>query len=384
MNKLGFYCSMTAALLIAASGESLAQQEAVRIQQALDKPIELVVPDAPIGEVFRRLSAVSGIRFAVDPSTLDCLPYGDQTRLEVKLKNVTLRKALSPMLAQQALQWAIEDDLIRILPSEALSRMGRRATYDELVVLGKLYSSKLPIPAKGETVIDQLRKVVGNEDLKLLFHGRIDEQAAMTRADRALPCAAAVWLDMLCHANNCTWYLREDKIIVLTRTQQVRRQLRKSVSLHYQNAELVTVLLDLARQGRFKLMMDPGVMNMLPSNTRSAFNLDMSRATIAQAFDVIGGVTGLKFTPGDDGVSVEASEALKKRTDGPARPRRRRPSFLIKIIVPRKDGSHMEIFLLPDELPPEVLKTIEAERDKLLEELKVQAAETPPAATQPQ
>src|ERR1035437_3612247 len=110
------------------------QTPSVSLQQALDRPIDaLTVENAPISEVFRRLSEKSGVKFVVDDQTRACLPYGDQTRLDVRMKNATIRKDLSRVLAPEALQWTIENDMVRIVPSEALARMCRRASYDELL-----------------------------------------------------------------------------------------------------------------------------------------------------------------------------------------------------------------------------------------------------------
>ncbi len=356
------------------------------LQLALDKPVELKVEDAPIGEVFERLTEATGVRFRVGPDVYACLPYGEQTRLTVRIKNITLRKALTPVVAPQGMKWIIEDDAVRIRPADALLRMGRRATYDELRMLGTIHSAAIQPRAKGGEPVAQLRKLTGNEDLRLVFRLEgADREAALARADRVLPGTPADWLDMLCHGQGWTWYLWGDDIIILGKKAQVGRQLQRQVTLRYENAPLVDVLLDLARQGRVQLNMAPAVMEFVPAETRSSFNLIMSDATIAQVLEVISGATGLTFAPEDEGLRVEASDRLKKLGEGGADAGRRRTPFFLKKSVPLPDGSTVELLVRPDDLPEHVIEAIKGERARLFELLirKYGPATTQPATTQP-
>lgn len=383
MNAKRLSVAAAAALLCFALAPAGAQGPA-GVQLALDRPVELEVADAPIGEVFRKLTAATGVRFVIAPSVYECLPYGDQTRLAVKLKNVTLRKALSPMLSQQAMEWSVEDDAVRIVPAPALLRMNRRATYDELRTLGKIYSVPLE-PADKASVIDQLRKVTATSGLKLAFHVKGDQDVAVERANRILPATGAAWLDMLCHGRGWTWYLWNEGIVVMDKADQVARQLQRHVSLRYENAALADVLLDLARRAHVALTLEPGVLNLLPPQVQQNFNLMMTDATIAQALEVISGATGLKFTPTAEGIHVAPSERLKEQVAGiaPVAARPRTPFFLKRTIT-LADGSTMELLIRPDDLPPELQRAIEADRAKLIGMLMEKYhVTTRPAATQP-
>ena len=355
---------LTAVMWAAPAG---AQQQGVSVQQALDKPVELDVADAPIGEVFDELQASTGVNFIIDEDTLEYLPYGDQTRLAVTLRHVTLRKALSPMLAPQALQWEIEDNAIRIRPSEPLYRIGRRATFEELTTLGHLLTDRLQAP-NGRPVIDQIRAATGNDKLRLFFHVEADETAATTRAARALPGPAADWLETLVHGQGWTWYLWGDDIVIVDRAMQVQRQLEKQVSLRYENTSLVTVLLDLARKARVKLTLMPGVMNLLPESTRESFNLMVAEASIAQALEVISGATGLVFTQDAEGIRVEACDTLLETAEGPGR-QRGRSRYFVCIVLPDIGGQEMQLFMRPEELPEDVQKMIEQSKDEYFKKL---------------
>jgi hypothetical protein len=379
MKNVARECISAVVLVATLAGFAPAQTSGPSIQQALDRPVELTLAATPINEVFAKLSAASGVKFIIDLSTIEALPYGEQTRLAVTLKNVTLRRALSPMLAPQALQWTIDDNAVRVIPSDALYRLGRRATYDELRVLGVIYSAKLqPADAAGPVEL-QLRSVAESKDLSLVFRVEADKAKEIARADRSLPCTGAQWLDALCRGMGWTWYLQDDEIIVLNSAEQIRRQLQQTVSIRCQNFRLIDVLFNLAKTARIQLLLDPDVMNLLPSETRDNFSLVMADASIAQAFEVISGTTGLKFTPTNEGVRVEASDALKKKLASASDTGRRTPFFL-RMTLPGPDGANLEVFLRADELPDDVFQAIQAEKVKMIERLRSQYGKPAPTS----
>ena len=360
----------------------LAAQPAGNLQRALDTQVDLQLQKVPIGQVFQRLTQQTGVRFVLGEDVYASLPYAEQTRVSVTLRKATLRDALSRMLASQAMEWVVEKQAVRIPPSPALLRMNRRATIDEFDALGRIHSVTMQPTARGGAVIDQLRKATGNKELSLLFHGEPDEaaqKAAIQRAERTLPSTAAVWLDMLCHGRGWTWYLWGDDIMIVDKKIQVTRQLGRAVSLRYENAKLVTVLLDLARKARVKLTMDPGVMDYVSEETLNNFNLMMTDATIAQALEVISGATGLKFTTHADGIGVEASEQLKQRASGAVQGAAQKTPFFLKKSVKLPDGSTIELLLRPEDLPEDVQAAILAERSRLMKLV----AETFKPTTQP-
>lgn len=387
MNKVVVKCALVAAAAMGALPLApLAGAPASgNLQLALDRPIDLAVADAPITQVFQRLTETTGVKFLVGLDVYACLPYGDQTRLAVRLKNITLRKALSPMLAPQAMEWIIEGDAVRILPTPALMRMNRRATYDELRVLGRVHSARIDLPDKSGGVLEQLRKATENKDLSLFFHVKVaDKDALFARADRVLPGTGAAWLDMLCQGQGWTWYLWGDDIMIVDSKEQIGRQLQRQVSLRYEGADLVSVLLDLARKAQVKLNMDPGIMDLVPVETRRNFNLVMSDATIAQALEVISGATGLTFIRDPDGLRVEPSDRLKQKTDSAADTTAKRPSFIIKKAILMPDGSTCELLVRPEDLPPDVQEAIKAERAKFVDMLiQKYGSTTRPAAAAP-
>ena len=65
------------------------------------------------------------VQFVIDHEAYDLLPYGDQTRLVVNIPNITLRNALSQMLLPLGMEWVIEKNAVRIMPTAPLVRLTR-------------------------------------------------------------------------------------------------------------------------------------------------------------------------------------------------------------------------------------------------------------------
>ena len=355
-------------------------QDVNNFQPALNRSVSLTIADAPISEVFQKLAQVTGVRFVIDADTLALLPYGAQTHLAVTLQNITLRDALSRLLAPSALRWTLEKDGVHIVPGEALYRMTRRATFDELQLLGKLNTGRLE---PGKPVLEQLRQMTANPDLSLAFRlGEVSQEQvdrAAERAGKTLPASPADYLDMLTAPNDWTWYVWSNDIVILPRVKQVDRQLQKQVSLRYQNTQIESVLLDLARQARVQLEMAPGVLSTLPPDVRSNFNLMMADASVAQALEVISGATGLTFERTPQGILVQpsasavgqgqATASVGGATTPATQPGRR---FFVRMNVP-VNGTIVEVYLRAEELPPDVVEKIEAAKAQLIEQIRAGA-----------
>ncbi len=362
-------------LIVAASASA---QPTGQLQQKLDARVNFSIKETPIREVFRKLSEATGVDFEVSDDAVALLPYDEQTRLSVTLKDITLRKALTPVLAAQGLRWEVRNGKVLILPAEPLYRTGRRVNYDELHVIGVLCKEKL---ASGEETspVDQLRKLTDNDQLRIIFPVGANGEKAMKTAAKILPATGQRWLNRLCEPHDWTWYIWSDEIRIVPRAEQVRRQLQTEATLAYKNADIAKVLLELSNAARVSLEMDPGVLKYLPTETRENFNLLMGEATVAQAFEVISGATGLQFVPTNEGVQVRASEQLRASIE--PRQRKRSP-FFVRMSIPVAGGAKVDVFLRPDELSDELKSAVERERDRLFEALRKRLNEGL-AATQP-
>ena len=342
-------------------------------QQRLDAPVKFAAKNLTIGEVFRQLSTASGVSCEIVPETLALLPYGEKTRLTVTIPGVSLRKALSQLLSPQALAWDVDAQTIRILPAEPLYRLGRRATYDELELLGKILTTSLRQVPKEAAPAAILRKTLGDSAIQLVLPATLlarEQAEQVRRANLVLPATAAEWLTRFAGPGQ-TWYLDGKRIHVISQAAQVKRQLTKKVSLRYQNIPLTQVLLDLARKGRVKLTLTPGVMALLPANIRDTFTLVMDDASIEQALEVIAGATGLEFVPSAQGLGVKPSLYMQVSSNATpvAAEKKKRPSFFIQSEVKLEDGKVVKLYLIPEQVPAALQAAIEAERARLVKQL---------------
>lgn len=342
------------------------------LQRKLDRQVSLNVENRPVGEVFARLAGSAGVDIELAQDTLDYLPYGERTELTVTLKDVTLRKALPAMLRPQGLDWSIKDEAVVINPSDALYRMGRRATYDELQRLGTLLTATVRQPA--DSLRDTLRQATGLDDLTLRLvdlpggHAALD--SARTTARSALPATAADYLDALCDAAKLSWHLDGNSVVLLPRAKQIRRQLQRTVSLRYQNARLAQVLLDLARKARVRLTLTPGLLKMLPAEVRTNYSLIMADATIAQALEVISGNTGIEFLVQGDGLHARPSVFLEVQAG--ANGQRGMGGVFLETTLQTSSGHDVKVYILPDQLPPDLREAILKRREALIEDLRRQ------------
>ncbi|RKY26081.1 MAG: hypothetical protein DRP83_05105 [Planctomycetota bacterium] len=378
-HRRNFCLGLVAAMFACLGGVAMAGEgRSGALQMKLDKPVTLTLRDEPIIKVFDKLSRSAGVDFEISAATLKFLPYGRATRLNVSIPGVTLRLALSQMLSPQGLTWLVDGGRIAIVPSEPLYRMCRRATYDEMTLLGKLLTRPVESIDELASVVGTLRQATGEKKLKVVFPAfmnKADFAASFKQASAALPCPAADWLGLLLRPIGLTWYLDGDTIVVLSHKAQVKRQLGQVVSLRYQNTRVANVLLDLARKGRVQLNMSPGVMQALPRRVRKNFTLIMADASIAQALEVISGATGLEFPVTDNGFLVKTSLYLEVGAEAAAQKpaqktaKRRGPRYIIKTVLHKTDGQSVDMYIMPDDLPPALQKALQADRAKVIRNL---------------
>ncbi len=373
------------AVLIALAALPLAAraQNAGELQQALDRKVTFeITTDTPIGEVFDKLGQKTGVEFVIDQDTWDLLPYGQRTQMRLTLPGISLRQALPDLLRQLALDWKAQGGTVRIHPSEELYRIGRRVDHQELRTLGALLTRQIQPadPAKEDLLehpLSQIRNAIGVKDFEIAWHVKGDARPHLRRAQRALPGTPADWLDMICHGQDWTWYVWQDTVIVLPKAQQVERQLKKVVAIQRTSAKLADVLLDLARDARVPLIMEPGVMQLVPEDLRDHFSIKM-HDSVAQAFEIISGVTGLAIETGAEGITVRASVPLLAKA-GMA-PQRDRPAvrFLIRSSMQVGDKT-VDVFLPATEFPDDVVEAIKLHRDDLITEIRTAYPTTQPA-----
>ena len=130
-----------------------AQDSSALINEALDKPVEVelktTLPNA-LNEIKNR----TGVPIELAPGVLERLPWGDQTTLNLTIKNQTLRQAIAAIARTLGLVHVLTPEAVELRPMPALQRLGRRATVEELKVLDLLASNPLSLDKQQQTPPD--------------------------------------------------------------------------------------------------------------------------------------------------------------------------------------------------------------------------------------
>ncbi len=374
-----------AAVTALLAGPASAQQGAGTVMRALDEPISLSLPDTPITLALEKVAATTGLSIRLADDVLASLPHGEETRLRITAENARLRDVLTKMLAPMCLRWRVEGVVVVVETTDAVRRIGRRPTFTEMEILATFADKQL---TAGADALEQMRQATGISELELIWHGVAPalRTQATAAADKALPCTSAAYLDRLCHGRDLTWYVWGTDIMVVPDTLQTQRQLRRIVSVHYNGVMLQHVVTDLAHKAGLKVKWDPGVLEAVPVfPTRTMFALQMSGATVAEAFDAISGATGLTFTP--DGLAIRVGLADPVATAATPRPTptRKRSPFVATMPFTAPDGRQFTIMFRPDDLPEEMIDAITAQKAAYIEQLRAAYAPPQPKAptTQP-
>lgn len=338
----------------AAGGLSAMEETLIK---ALDEQTDLEVYDAPIQEALDELAAGTGVTLAVEPGTMDLLPYGSRTTLSARIEDQSLRDSLQGLLWPVGLTFDIRDARLVIRPTDGLARIGRRATWDELATLQMLYSQPW-----SEELFNKL---------ELQFQDVSGESAEANRRLLARAAGnvgagkAAEVLTHACERYGWTWYPDGENLVILPKTKQIDRQLEKRVSLRYVQIGLREALLDLAERAGVLLQMDPGVFAELPPQTAERFSLRIENASIRQALEVVAGQTGLSYIIEPNGIRLtsgftSSGTTMSATNSGTTQAVRsqsteyRTNPIVGEIIKTAPDGTQYSFFIRQDDLPPEM------------------------------
>ena len=346
----------------------------VSLQKNLDKEIDIKISDKPIEEAFEKLADATGIEFKLDKELFNYLPYGEETSISIGIPNASLREALPAITSTQGLTWQIKEDHILISPTPALKRFGRRATFKELAFLSKLLTTRSkPIELLNITPRQFLSKRLKDKSVKIIIPKFLENVHkalnAMTNANQALPGTLAEWLDMYCESGDLTWYIKNKTIILLSKKAQIQRQLNKKVDLDMQGVKLIDILTTLKNKADITMKMTPGVMLLLPAKARNNFSIKVKQSSIEEILQYIQGTTGLIFELTTTGISVKPSQYLTRNktinnTNSGS------PNYFLQFKLKSQSGAEIIMYILPGQLPIDVQKELERQRQNYIEDLK--------------
>ena len=295
------------ALLVAASS-AFAQQPktSALINEELDKLAEFQL-SGTLPQAIKEITNKTGVPIEITPQTYDLLPWGEQTTINAKIANQTLRKALEAITRKLGLTLELRDEAIEIKPLPALRRLGRRATVDELAVLDLLSRTDLKLDAERPTV-KQILAAVDNrlDELKSPF--AVENRA---QADAILDAPVAVArnatlltaLEAIPQATDATWYPWGNTLIIRPKADHVRDMLGKTITRSWNGVDVSQVLAELANLSGVSFVIEPGAVQRISGDSRN-IRLVLENAPISQALESIAGFTGLAWSVNDKGVYI--------------------------------------------------------------------------------
>ena len=135
--------SLGLAIMLLALPAAWAQMPGNLVEEALDQPVSnLEIQDTPLRDALARIEKQTGLRFVLDDSVLELMPYGERTRVSVRIADTSVRAGLQGVLDGLGLEMFVEEGNVVIFPAPVLQRVGRRLTIEEIGILARLASEK--------------------------------------------------------------------------------------------------------------------------------------------------------------------------------------------------------------------------------------------------
>ncbi|HMB95778.1 MAG TPA: hypothetical protein VKK61_07040, partial [Tepidisphaeraceae bacterium] len=293
-------------ILLCIASQLFAQNSSALINEALDKiyPLDL---NTTLPVAMKAIGEQTGVRIDAAPAVWDLLPWGDQTTITAKIEGKTLRDALDAIARKLGLIVVLKDEAVELQPMPALARLGRRSTVQELGALDLLAST--PANFNGDHfTVGQLLDAVDQKLVDLKSSYAIENRAAdAARADQqiSVPRNATLMdaLESITRETRATWYPWGKSIILVSKEDQVRNQLGKSISIRYNGVDVSQVLAELSQRAGIEFTIEPGAIQRIPAEFRT-IRLILDNATIKQALENLAGFTGLGYVVNENGVYI--------------------------------------------------------------------------------
>jgi hypothetical protein len=278
------------------------------INEALDQPVKLEL-NTVLPKAMQIIGDRTNVTITVDPAVWDVLPWGEQTNINVKIPNQTLRSALDAMAQRLGLVTVLKAQSVELQPMPALRRLGRRATDSELELLDLLARTPLGLAGEKPTV-EQLVDAV-DQKLQQVKPEFAVEFRRRDLADAGKPVFVArnstVYqaLEAMARETSATWYPWGKSVVVLPREAQVRNnQLSKNVNVRYDRTDIGQALAELSEAAGVPFEIEPGALQRIPPDSRTVKLILGGSATVAAALEAISGYTGLDWAVKGEGVYI--------------------------------------------------------------------------------
>jgi hypothetical protein len=348
-----------AALLLFTS-ISFAADTSALISERLDRQIKLNIVNQTMPAALQTITQASeGVPIDVAPDVWNLLPWGEQTTINAKIENQTLRGALSAITRKLGLTYELKDETVEIQPLPALRRLGRRATIDELAVLDLL--ARTPYDGKTELRVSELLSTIDKklESAKSDFAvenragGEDERTVAVARTANLLDA-----MDAIPKATGATWYPWGKTLVVVPKADQIRNLLSKTVTIRFNGTNVSQVLAELQSRAAVRFSFEPGAVQRIPPDAQT-IRLVLENATIEQALENIAGFTGLKWAISDQGVYIS-------NPNGPGGAARDNGVALMTL------PNGVQVIIRESQVPPDMREYLKHKTDEHLAEIRKQ------------
>ncbi|MFT3787516.1 MAG: hypothetical protein QM770_15330 [Tepidisphaeraceae bacterium] len=292
--------------------------------------------------------------------------------MNARFENLSLRDALAAVTSKLGLRFELQSEVVQLRPSAALSRIGRRASVQELHTLDVLSTRPLAATSTKLSVTDLLAAVdaalqaldaeldkAGQKPAGLVLEFRPGDSI---KADQEiyLPrnVTVAQALDELAQQTKAAWYPWGDTLVVQPKKQIVRNMLERTIHVRYDGVDVATVLTDLADKAGVPFMVEPGALQRVPTDYRSVKLI--VDAPARQALESLAGVTGLGYVATDDGVYLWNNSPVQAQPQG-------------RIVATLDIGNGMQALITEDMLSDEAKAALDAKTKAAVEKLKTSA-----------
>lgn len=342
-----------------------AQDTSALINQALDQPVKMQF-DTVLPEAMATIAKTTGVRIEAEAAVWDLLPWGQQTNINAKIENQTLRQAMDAITRKLGLIYVLKDEAIELQPMPALRRLGRRATIQELQSLDLLCGQPLDLKLDRPTVkqlVDAVdaRLVAGKSPFAVEYR-----PGEAIRADKtlAVPRTAtlAEALETMTRETPLTWYPWGKTILIVPKEDQIRSQLAKTLTLRYPGVEVSQVLSELSDRSGVKFEMEPGAIQRIPPEFR-IIHLVLDSSSVTQALETISGFTGLGYVVTPRGIYLWNQSST---------PATARDPIVGMVTLP---DSGMVILVPQSQVPPDMRDYFKQQTQKELEKVRQLMAE---------
>jgi hypothetical protein len=295
-------------VLVLASMRTLAQSSptSALINEQLEKPVNLDL-DTTLPEAMKAIARMTGVRIEASPAVWELLPWGDQTKVTAKAKNIALKDALTAITRKLGLEWTLKDEAVELRPMPALMRLGRRATAMELEALDYLASTPANLGTEKPTVrqlIETVDQRLEQQKKDFAVESRPGDNVTQDQPV-VVPRTATLMqaLEALQKDTRATWYPWGKSIVIVPKEDQIRNQLSKTVTVRYPGTDVMQVLTELSQKAGVPFEIEPGAIQRIAPEARR-IKLDLYDASILRALEAIAGFTGLGYVVNEKGVYI--------------------------------------------------------------------------------